>query len=199
MATQHDATFYRAALLLGLVPGEHVVAWADQVIHHEPHPPLEIYVVAMTPVGDLTRLRDALLPLAEETESPEVVRELLGIVARDLADGRRNVEDNAVPTQTRRLLPVPADWSAPSTRSSTTTCSPRPVSLEIWTRSARGLARGPHGSPARNERRPNRRASLSPPPSGYIWCCSTTRFRQVSSSLESHAARNSTCGAGPRT
>jgi hypothetical protein len=111
MATQHDATFYRAALLLGLVPGEHVVAWADQVIHHEPHPPVEIYVVAMTPAGDLTRLRDALLPLAQETESPDVVRELLGIVARDLNDGRRNVEDTMrVLTQARRLLPVPADW-----------------------------------------------------------------------------------------
>ena len=65
----------------------------------------------MTPAGDLTRLRDALLPLAEEIESPDVVRELLGVVARDLADGRRNVEDTMrVLTQTRRLLAVPADW-----------------------------------------------------------------------------------------
>jgi len=88
-----QASFYRAALLLGLLPGSHVVGWADTVVDDSsPVPPAFIEIAAISPT-DLTALRQALLALCEERESDSVVRALLGLVGRDLASRRRNITD----------------------------------------------------------------------------------------------------------
>jgi len=88
-----QATFFRAALLLGLIRGEHVVAWADAVIATEASPSEALTDLATTPPGDLTMLRQRLLVIGREKESEGVVRALAGLVHRDLASGRRTLGD----------------------------------------------------------------------------------------------------------
>lgn len=103
-----QATFYRAALLLGVVPGETVVRWAEIVIHDDPTPPHALYDVALTGPVDLTALRNALQPIALEAESAEVIRAVLGLVQRHFHSGRRGLKDTVtVLAQLRRALTVP--------------------------------------------------------------------------------------------
>ena len=88
-----QATFYRAALLLGLVQGDEVVRWADTEIARPENPAAALCDVALTAVGDaadLTKLRAALRPIADARESPAVVTRLLDVVTDDFATGRRN-------------------------------------------------------------------------------------------------------------
>lgn len=59
-----QAMFYRAALLLGLIRGEQVVAWADAVLTGDPAPPAAFVDLATCPPDDLTLMRQRLLSLA---------------------------------------------------------------------------------------------------------------------------------------
>ena len=103
-----QATYYRAALLLGLVDGTEVIAWADDILHHDPRPPHEVTDLALVPPLDLSAVRFALQPMADERESPEILRAILGVVLRDLGDGRRSVADTVrVLSQMARELAVP--------------------------------------------------------------------------------------------
>ena len=103
-----QATFHRAALMLGLTSGEFVIAWADTIISTDPAPPPAISEVSLVPPGDLTALRAALQPLAARTESNAVLRAVIGIAARDLARGGRSVKDTVtVLSQVRRGLTIP--------------------------------------------------------------------------------------------
>ena len=52
-----DASFYRAALLLGLIRGGEVIRWADEVIHHEPSAPAGLFELSTTSPDDLTMVR----------------------------------------------------------------------------------------------------------------------------------------------
>lgn len=88
-----QATFFRAALLLGLIRGERVVAWSDAVIASEPSPPAAFTDLATTPTDDLTTMRQRLLAIGREKESEDVVRALADLVHRDLASGRRTFGD----------------------------------------------------------------------------------------------------------
>jgi hypothetical protein len=88
-----QATFFRAALLLGLMRGERVVAWADAVLATEDCPHAAFAEIATTPVDDLTMLRERLLVVGREKESEGVVRALAGLVHRDLASSRRTLGD----------------------------------------------------------------------------------------------------------
>lgn len=93
---REQATFYRAALLLGLVHGDEVVRWADQEIARSECAPTALCDVALTPTSDasdLTALRSALRRLADERESPAVVARLLRVVTDDFSSGRRNARD----------------------------------------------------------------------------------------------------------
>jgi hypothetical protein len=109
MDLRSHATFYRTALLLGLVPGEAVIRWASDVIAHEPAPPTELFDVVLARAGDLTALRLALQPLADAEESPGVVAAMLDLAGRDLARGVRTVGDTVtVLAQVRRFLPPTA-------------------------------------------------------------------------------------------
>ena len=87
------AAFYRAALLLGLVRGEAVVAWADDVLAERPDPPAPFVDLASTVPGDLTALRERLLELSGEGASEAVVAGVIDLVRRDLASGRRSFAD----------------------------------------------------------------------------------------------------------
>jgi len=96
LSLRDQATFYRAALLLGLVQGDEVVRWADAEIARADNAAAALCDVALTPVGgaaDLTKLRAALRPIADERESPAVVTRLLSVVTADFTSGRRNAKD----------------------------------------------------------------------------------------------------------
>ncbi len=88
-----EATFYRAALLLGLIRGPQVVAWADALLAADASPPGALVEVSSTPPDDLTQLRYHLWSIGGDTESSAAVRALVGLVHRDLAGGRRSFDD----------------------------------------------------------------------------------------------------------
>ena len=54
-----EGTYYRTALLLGLVRGEVVHRWAEQAIEREPEPLPELIEVVSVPANDLSALRHA--------------------------------------------------------------------------------------------------------------------------------------------
>jgi hypothetical protein len=88
-----QATFFRAALLLGLIRGERVIAWADEVLAGDPGVPSAFVEIATTPASDLTQLRQRLLLVGSEVESDTVFRAIVGLVHRDLSSGRRSMGD----------------------------------------------------------------------------------------------------------
>lgn len=88
-----QAAFYRAALLLGLIRGDRVVAWSDAIIAGDPSSPAAFVEIATCPPDDLTLLRQRLLLLAPVKESEAVVSALIGVIHRDLASGRRSLGD----------------------------------------------------------------------------------------------------------
>ena len=95
-SVREQATFYRAALLLGLVHVDAVVRWADAEIARMEDPPKALCDVALISTGDasdLSKLRVALRRIADERESPAVVARLLDVVSDDFASGRRNARD----------------------------------------------------------------------------------------------------------
>ena len=106
---REQATFYRAALLLGLMRGDAVVEWSDRVLAVDPHAPSAFVDVAATPADDLSAMRHALYPLCDDREPASVVRAILGLVAQDLETGRRSFDDTmTVLSQVRRFLRVDA-------------------------------------------------------------------------------------------
>jgi hypothetical protein len=103
------ATYYRTALLLGLVRGEVVQAWAEQAIEREPELPRELVEVVSVPPTDLSALRQALWPLVAEPEPREVLEAMLGLLHADLSSGRRGLSDTlTVLRQMRSMLRLPA-------------------------------------------------------------------------------------------
>lgn len=90
---RQQATFLRAALLLGLVPGEAAIRWAEAILHENPNPPAPLVDVVMIPPGDLTSLRFALQPLADPAETPAITRAILALVRRDFTTRRRELVD----------------------------------------------------------------------------------------------------------
>jgi hypothetical protein len=105
-----QAMFYRAALLLGLIRGVRVVAWADAVIGADPSSPDAFVEIATCPPDDLTLMRQRLLQLSPARESEAVVRALAGLVHRDLSSGRRSLGDTmTVLKQLRAFVAVSRD------------------------------------------------------------------------------------------
>ncbi len=90
---QLAATYYRAALLLGIASGTDVIRWADGIIERDPEPPAAIYDVSLAPAADLNTLRDTLKPLALEPEPLAVVQALLDRIWRDVFANRRDVDE----------------------------------------------------------------------------------------------------------
>lgn len=105
-----DAGFYRAALLLGLVRGEDVVRWADDMIGRGPAAPAPLVEIAMTAPDDLTVLRQGLFDIAGEGEPVEVVHRLFALVHEQLSSGRRSFNDTmTVLKQLRAFLKLDRD------------------------------------------------------------------------------------------
>ena len=106
-----QASFNRAALLLGLITGKHVVAWADRIIANDNAVPPDLLNVAMVPADDLSGLRHALQPMSTHEESLVIIRALLDVVRRDVVSGQRSAKDTVtVLAQMRRFLELPANY-----------------------------------------------------------------------------------------
>jgi hypothetical protein len=106
---REQATLYRATLLLGLVACDTVVQWAEETVAREERVPHELLDVLLIAPGDLTALRFALQPLADEKESPAVVRSVFLIVLQDLNSGKRSAKDSVtILSQIRRNLAITA-------------------------------------------------------------------------------------------
>lgn len=104
------AAFYRAALWLGLVRGREVIAWADDLLAASPVPAPGLVELATVHEHDVTALRHALLALGPERQPWPVAQAVLGLVARDLNDGRRSVTDTrTVLLQARQGLTLPPE------------------------------------------------------------------------------------------
>lgn len=86
------ATFLRTALLLGLLKPEDAIAWADEIVRHDPAPASSVLTLAIT-TPELSTVREVLRPLAFASEPSSVIDAVLGLAARDLARGRRGVDD----------------------------------------------------------------------------------------------------------
>jgi hypothetical protein len=103
-----EATYYRTALLLGLIRGDVVHRWAEQAIEREPQPLPELIDVVSVPATDLSALRHALWPLVVEPTPPVVFEAVLGLLYADLVSGRRSVTDTlTILRQMRSMLRLP--------------------------------------------------------------------------------------------
>ncbi len=106
-----EATYLRAALLLGLVSCEQVVTWAMLTVEEEAAPSAEMIDLSLTP-PELTALREALRPLAALVENPETCVRLLDAAAEDYLEGRRALADTlTVLQQLARNVPIPDAWA----------------------------------------------------------------------------------------
>ncbi len=103
-----QATYYRTALLLGLVRDDRVHAWAERVIELEPEPPPAFFEIVSVAPGDLSGLRHALWPLVIDPEPAVVLDALFAAVHSDLTNGRRGLADTlTVLRQMRSMLKLP--------------------------------------------------------------------------------------------
>jgi hypothetical protein len=103
-----EATYYRTALLLGLVRGDVVHRWAEQAIEREPEPLPELIEIVAAPSTDLSAMRHALWPLVIEPVPRVVFEALFGLLYADLASGRRGIADTlTVLRQMRSMLRLP--------------------------------------------------------------------------------------------
>ena len=107
---QQLASYYRAALLLGLVSGDVVIAWADSIIASDSDAPQSLLDLAMIPPGDLSELRHALFPVAAPTESLATIRALFDRARAELESGQRSPLDTiTVLRQARSFLKLPTN------------------------------------------------------------------------------------------
>ena len=86
-----EATYYRTALLLGLIRGDIVLRWAEHVIQQDPDPLPAFFEVVSVPPVDWSALRHALWPLVREPAPPAVLDSILGLLHEDLATGRESL------------------------------------------------------------------------------------------------------------
>jgi hypothetical protein len=102
------ATFYRTALLLGIVSTEAVHRWAIDIIHTEAEPPPALVELASIPLNDLSGARHALWPLVVEPDPIAVLEAILALLHNDLASGQRNLVDTmTILRQMRSMVRMP--------------------------------------------------------------------------------------------
>ena len=115
MSSKHSeqATYYRTALLLGLVDGGTVHDWAQRVIESRANVPTAFFELISIDPADLSAQRHALWPLVIEPDPPSVLRSILVRVGADLQDRRRSLEDTIIVLRLMRgLLRLPPDLYA---------------------------------------------------------------------------------------
>src|SRR5579862_4105319 len=88
-----EATYYRTALLLGLVDERVVHRWAEQAIERESQPAEAFFDIVSVNAGDLSGLRNALWPLVTDPEPVLVIENILGLLYADLKANRRELQD----------------------------------------------------------------------------------------------------------
>jgi hypothetical protein len=107
------ATYFRAALLLGLADGHAVHEWAQRVISCDPNPPAAFFELISADPADLTALRHALWPLVIVPDPPAVLEQLFARLRIDLETGRRGMVDTiTILRQMRSMLRLPPDMYA---------------------------------------------------------------------------------------
>lgn len=108
MSYVESATFLRTALLLGLITPEEVIAWSDEILRDDSDPPPFAYTLSLTK-PELSAVREVLRPVASAAEPPGVIDAVIGLAARDLVSGRRDIDDTLrVLAQLRRFLRLEA-------------------------------------------------------------------------------------------
>lgn len=101
------ASYYWVALLLGLVSGETVVAWAEEVLANDENAPDEFSMIALVAPGEVTALRYALLELCSESVSEKVQISILGSILKASESGKRSFSDTVtVLSQFRRFVKI---------------------------------------------------------------------------------------------
>jgi len=102
------ATYFRTALLLGLIRGDIVHEWAEQVIAGEEKPPAPFIDLIAVSVDDLSGMRHALWPLVVDPPPLDVLHAVLRLLHADLAEDRRSLEDTlTVVRQLRSMVKLP--------------------------------------------------------------------------------------------
>jgi len=108
--TSSEATFYRTALLLGLIRGDVVHAWAERAIERDSNPHAVFIEIVGVAVDDLSGMRHALWPLVIDPPPLDVLRAVLGMVQSQLTEGRRNLDDTmTVLRQLRSMVKLPRE------------------------------------------------------------------------------------------
>jgi hypothetical protein len=104
----HDATVLRVGLLVGLVDGDEIHAWATACVARMASPPVALVDLLLVPTTDLSALRHALWPLTEDPPTVAAVEALLGRLHADLGNGRRTIADTIrILEQLRRFERLP--------------------------------------------------------------------------------------------
>lgn len=136
---EDQATFFRAALLLGLIRGDAVVRWSDAVLSRDPDAPAAFIEIASTGPDDLSALRHALYPLCAQHESPTVLHAIVAVVEQDLSSGQRTFDDTiTILSQIRRFLKLQAS----------TDDALKTLLVEVW-RARHGLGMDSHAAERR--------------------------------------------------
>lgn len=105
-----EATYYRTALLLGLVDGVTVHDWTQRAIERDANPPAAFFELTSIDPMDLSAMRSALWPLVIEPDPPGVLQRLFTQLHADLTAGRRGITDTiTILRQMRSLLRLPPD------------------------------------------------------------------------------------------
>jgi hypothetical protein len=132
----HAATYYRSALLLGLVRGAAVHDWAHQVIDEGDDPPQAFFEIVSVPADDLSALRSALWPLVVDPEPADVLAAIFGLLHEDLAAGRRPYSDTlTIVRQMRSILRLPPDiYAALNAALVAQAADPQGTALASWLR-----------------------------------------------------------------
>ena len=105
-----EATYFRTALLLGMVRGVAVHHWAGEVIERDADPPSAFFEIVSVAATDLSALRHALWPLVVEPEPRSVVERLFARLHADLGSGERSsTETVQILRQMRSMVRMPRD------------------------------------------------------------------------------------------
>ena len=129
-----EATFYRTALLLGLVTGDCVHRWAEKAIEREAEPSPAFFELMSVPTSDLTGLRHALWPLVIDPDPPAVLEVIFGRLRADLAGDQRDLKDTlTIIRQMRSMLRLPPRvYAALNAMFVTYAENPQRVVIEEW-------------------------------------------------------------------
>jgi hypothetical protein len=105
-----QATYFRTGLLLGIVRGDEVHRWAEEVIGREVDPPHALIDLSLVDPDDLSEMRHALWPLCVDPEPEIVLESVLALLHRDLEARRLDLATTVtILRQMRSMLRLPRE------------------------------------------------------------------------------------------